>query len=628
MTTPLTGLLTDIDALPEQPGAYLMRGADGEVLYVGKAVDLRARVKQYWAREADGRFHIGFLVPQISTVEVVVTTHEREALLLEDTLIKKYQPRYNVKLKDDKSWLSVRLPVRDPWPRLTLVRRWREDGARHFGPYLNEVNAREVLRLVTRLVPLRTCTDAVFRAHNKRPCIEHDMGRCAAPCAGRVDAAGYKGLVGEAVLLLEGRSREVKRRLELRMTTHAEALDFEEAARCRDRLALLERIAEKQSARVAEDKDVDAFALVREGTLAAVTLLPLREGRLQDPLAWSFSEVVCEDGELLDAVIGQYYEATDGVPGEVLLSHPVPNAEARGQWLADRCGRKVRLAVPQRGEGRRIVHLSLQNAHVRFQAAWSKADRAGQRLNRLAELLRLPKLPRRMECYDNSNTQGTDPVGSMVTFRDAAPWKDGYRIFKIREVEGADDFATMREVLGRRIRRAVAGEEGWELPDLIVIDGGRGQLAQAVAACFDAGIGVYGPDGGPLHGGPAAPLVRIISIAKPGDDEATDKLFEPGRANAISLRPNDPGLHLVQAIRDEAHRFGVHHHRGQRTQRTVRSALDDIPGVGPTLRTRLLKRFGSVRNLAEADEARIAEVQGVGPGRAKLIRDAVASFRS
>lgn len=623
-------LETDLDSLPESCGVYMMRDGAADVLYVGKAVNLRARVKQYWVREAEGRFHIGFLVPQIVRVEVVVTSTEREALLLEDTLIKKYQPRYNVKLKDDKSWLSIRLAPADRWPKLTLVRRWKDDGARYFGPYLNEVSAREVHRLLTRLVPLRSCTDSVFRAHQKRPCIEFDIGRCAAPCAGRIEAEGYRTLVGEAVLLLEGRNREVRKRIQGRMEENAAALQFERAGRERDRLKLLDAIAEKQSARVANDRDLDVFALAREGGLAAITLLPVREGRLQDPLAWSFADVVDDDGELLAAVVAQHYGAGHEPPPEVLLSVAPADVELRALWLAERAGRKVRLVVPQRGEGRRLLLIAQANAQVRFQAAWSNVDRRARALARLQELLRLADPPRSMECYDNSNTQGGDAVGAMVTFRDGGPWKDGYRIFRIKTVEGADDFATMREVLGRRLRRAVAGDAGWAFPDVLVIDGGRGQLAQAVAACFDEGVGVVGPEGGALPGGPEAPLVRLLSIAKPREGEPTDKLYEPGRANAIHLRSDDPALHLVQAMRDEAHRFGVHHHRGSRTRRTIRSELDGIPGIGPALRTRLLTAFGSVQAIRAALPADVAKVPGVGEARAALILDGLlrAGIRS
>ena len=679
-------LRTDIDSLPTQPGVYLMRDAKEDVLYVGKAVDLRARVRQYFARSGgDGRFHIEFLVPRIRDVEVVVTRTEREALILEDTLIKKYQPRYNVKLKDDKSWLSVRLNLKEKWPRVTTVRRWRDDGAKYFGPYLNEVNAWEVVKLLKRTVPLRTCTDSVFRSHADRPCIEYQMGRCAAPCVGYVDTDGYDELIQEATLLLEGKNRELARKLETRMRGAAEALRYEEAARIRDSLRLIERLAEKQTAHAAPGKkDRDVFALHREGELAAVAMLPVRDGRLQDARAWTFRGVAEEDAELLGRLITQLYSATITPPPEILTQVEVDGAELRAELLSEIAERKVEIRVPQRGDGVRLLDLAVRNAKVRFQAAHSKQERAEQALFELQDRLHLTDLPRHIECYDNSNIQGTDPVGSLVTFKDGRPWKAGYRIFKIKTVEGADDFATMKEVLGRRFRRALAGDEGWELPDLILIDGGRGQLSMVVEACRELSVDVLGPGGNPLpigslpgdhrrRGGrwkmlrdggggawavPPPPLdagpgvyaatskadaepdgaesgpatedrlcVRVVSIAKPREGEDADKIYEPGRRNPVAFRPYSAGLHLLQALRDEAHRFGVSHHRKLRSKRTMASELDAIPGVGPALRKQLLRHFGSLKKVKAASVEDLARVRGIGKAKAAAIHEALTTGR-
>jgi len=655
-------LKTDIDALPVQPGVYLMRDASDEILYIGKAVDLRARVRQYFARSgSDGRFHIEFLVPQIEHVEVNVTRTEREALILEDTLIKKYQPRYNVKLKDDKSWLSVRLNTAEKWPRVTTVRRWRDDGARYFGPYLNEVNAWQVLKLLKRTIPLRTCSDNVFRSHSERPCIEYQMGRCVAPCVGHVDEAGYDELVQHAALLLDGRNRELARQLTQRMRSAAEQQKFEEAARVRDSLQLIQRLEEKQTAHAAPGrKDRDIYGLHREGELAAVAMLPVREGRLQDARAWTFRGAAEDDGELLGRLITQLYSRTIPPPPEILTQVAIDEPSLRAELLEEAAGRKVSIRVPQRGEGLRLIDLAKRNAEVRFQAAHSKQERAEQALFELKDRLHLTALPRHIECYDNSNIQGTDPVGSLVSFRDGAPDKKGYRIFKIKTVEGADDFATMKEVLGRRFKRALSGDEGWELPDLILIDGGRGQLNMVVAACRELGVDVLGPGGttlplGSLPGDSRSrrqrllqasreesdgmnvvppisneltakaetPSIRLISIAKPREGEATDKVYEPGRSNPVSFRPRSAGLHLLQRLRDEAHRFGVSHHRKQRTKRTLTSELDSIPGVGPTLRKKLLRHFGSMKRLRGATAADIEKVKGIGKAKAALIADSI-----
>ena len=682
-------LHTDISQLPTQPGVYIMRNADTEVLYVGKAVDLRARVRQYFSG-GDGRFHIDFLVPQITDVDVVVTATEREALILEDTLIKKYQPRYNVKLKDDKSWLSVRLNTIEIWPRVTTVRRWRDDGARYFGPYLNEVNAWEVLKLLKRTIPLRTCSDNVFRAHSERPCIEYQMGRCVAPCVGYCTEEEYDDLVQEAALLLDGRNKELTRKLERRMHDAAADMRFEEAGRIRDSLQLVQRLTVKQTAHGAPGKkDKDVFALHREGELAAVAMLPVREGRLQDARAFTFRGVAEDDGELLGRLITQLYSRTIPPPAEILTPTEVDEAALRAELLSEIAERKVVIRVPQRGEGKRLLDLAVRNAKVRFGTAHSKQERAEQALFELQDRLHLSELPRHIECYDNSNIQGTDPVGALVTFKDGRPWKKGYRIFKIKTVEGSDDFATMKEVLGRRFKRAIKGDTGWELPDLILIDGGRGQLNMVVAACRELGVEVLGPGGTPLPVGilpgdrfsrrdrlnrvargeragwwdvPDAPddpgasifeaaktaeekakareageaglegtgpdskplAVRVISIAKPREGEAADKIYEPGRANPVSFRPYSAGLHLLQQARDEAHRFGVSHHRKQRSKRTLTSELDSIPGVGPTLRKKLLRHFGSMKRLRGSTAEDIAKVRGIGKAKAATIAAALS----
>ncbi len=623
----MTGLKTDLDALPERPGAYLMKDAGGEVLYVGKAVDLRARVKQYWQRDGagDGRFHIAFLVPQIAEVDVVVTPSEREALILEDTLIKKYQPRYNVKLKDDKTWLSLRLDRTKTWPRITMVRRWKDDGARYFGPYLNQVSAWEVQKLLKRTIPLRTCSEGVFRAHSERPCIEHQMGRCVAPCVGYVTEAEYDALLDEAALLLEGRNKALAKRLEARMHAAADALRYEEAARVRDNMRLIERLAEKQGLHAAPGKqDRDVFGLHREGELAAVALMPVREGRMQDARAFAFRGVAEEDGELLGRLITQLYSPTIPPPAEILTPVDVDEAALRAELLSEVAGRKVVIRRPKRGDAMRLLQIAASNAKVRFQAAHSKAERTQRALFGVRDALRMSDLPRSIEAYDNSNIGGADPVGAMVSFVDGKPNKAGYRVFKIRTVDGSDDYATMREVLGRRVSRALAGEAKWKLPDLVVIDGGRGQLRMAVEACREAGVDVIGIDGRAIEPAVGGPLLRVVSIAKPADGEETDKIYEPGRTNPITFRPHDPALHLLQAARDEAHRFGVKHHRKQRSKRTVKSRLDDVPGIGKVLRQRLLRRFGSVKRLRAATLDDVAAVPGMGRAKAERVLDALA----
>jgi len=598
-----------------------MKGADDGVLYVGKAIDIKARVKQYFAAHGrgDGRFHIAFLIPQIRQVDVVVTGTEREALVLEDTLIKKYRPRYNVMLKDDKTWESVRLSLQADWPRISTVRRWADDGARYFGPFLQGISAKRVVRLLIGAVPLRTCSDSVFRSHSERPCIEYQMGRCPAPCAGKIGAADYAEQVGQAEALLRGKTSALTAALKGRMAEASAALRFEEAAELRDRIRLAEKLGERQAAARPGARDSDVFGLHREGELASVALLPIRGGRMQDTRSFTFRGLAEEDTELLGRLITQLYSSTNPPPGELLVPVDVDSSALRGELLSELAGRKVVLRVPKRGESRRLLSLALENAKVRFTASHSKRERAEQALAGLQRALRLPSPPRRIECYDNSNIGGSDPVGSMVTFENGSPRKAGYRIFKIKTVVGADDYATMTEVFDRRFKRALAGDKGWEWPDLVVVDGGRGQLNMAVAAVRDLGIDVIGLDGAPIapaHGGHA---LRVISLAKPRESEECDKVYEPGRQNPLALRPHEASLQLLQRARDEAHRFGVSHHRKQRTKRTLRSDLDAIEGVGPTLRKRLLRRFGSMSGLRKATASDLASVQGVGPELAERV---------
>tara|TARA_Y100001968_G_scaffold302756_1_gene316336 strand:+ start:4402 stop:6228 length:1827 start_codon:yes stop_codon:yes gene_type:complete len=604
-----------------------MRNTAGELLYVGKAMDLRARVKQYFNRSgrADGRFHISFLVPQIAVVEVMVTPDEREALILEDTLIKKHKPRYNVRLKDDKTWLSLRLDRSERWPRVLLVRRWKDDGARYFGPFLNELGARQILGVMNRTIPLRTCSDAVFAAHSQRPCIEYQMGRCSGPCAGKIGTDAYEQLVDEAQLLLEGRSESLQSRLKQRMELASEELRYEDAGRIRDSILLLQRIAARKGVRARERKDRDVLALHREGELAAIALLPVREGQLQDLRAFSFQGVAEEDDRLVDRVISQLYSRKHPPPPEILVGQELEAKKIRAELLSELAGRKVRIRRPLRGEGLELLETAARNAKVRFDAAHSRNRRTEQSLLALKKALQLEHLPRHIECYDNSNLQGGDAVGALVCFRNGKPHKAGYRVFRIREVKGPDDYATMREVLSRRVRRALEGSEGWELPDLILIDGGKGQLSRVAAVCDELGleIGDRGVRPAELKTAGSRLRLRVIAIAKPLPGEQTDKIYIPGRSNPLKLRPRDPGLQLLQQLRDEAHRFSLSHHRKRRSKRTLHSELDAIPGVGPVLKSRLLRQFGSVSKLRAARTVDISAVAGVGPALSEAIATAL-----
>ncbi len=596
--------------LPTSPGVYIMKDSSGEVLYVGKAVNLRSRVRNYYQEGGDGRPQIPALMERVTDVEVVVTGNEKEALILERTLIGKFQPRYNVALKDDKTWLSIRLNTKERWPRVSLVRRWRKDGARYFGPYLNGVRAREVERLLRRVFGLRNCTDSFFRAHDRRACIQSNMGNCCAPCVGELTEEEYGERVGQTVRLLEGRSKGFAAAMEAEMKEAAADLRFEEAAALRDRVTLVRKLAERQRVQRAIEEDRDVYGLYREGDVATVALLPVRAGRAQETQAFTFQDILEEDGEVLQSVMLQLYGSGLTPAPQIFLPLAVPDPDSLAEILAESAGRKVGLRVPQRGDGRKLVEMATQNARARQDATNDQRQAVERGLMELKKRLHLPRIPRRIECYDISHLGGTDTVASMVVLQEGRPDKRSYRIFTIRSTDGPDDYAAMREVMDRRLARAA---KGWGLPDLLLVDGGRGQLSMAVAAAGEAKL-----------------EVAMAGLAKPDDGElqknpeATDKVFLPGRKNPVYLKPHSPGLHLLQRVRDEAHRFAVHHQRKRRKKRTIKTALEDIPGVGPGRRRTLLRHFGSVKALKAATVEEIAEVKGISDGLAATILGALA----
>ena len=591
--------------LPTQPGVYMMKDRSGEILYVGKAVNLRARVRSYFLDGGDGRPQIPALMARVVDVEVVVVGNEKEALILERTLIGKFQPRYNVMLKDDKTWLSIRLNTKERWPRVSLVRRWRKDGARYFGPYLNGIRAREVERMLRKAFGLRNCTDSFLRAHDRRACIQFNMGNCCAPCVGERSEEEYGEQVQLVVKLLEGRSKGFAAAIEEEMREAAADLRFEDAAALRDRVTLIRKLAERQRVQRAIEEDRDVYGLHREGDVATVALLPIRAGRAQETQAFTFQDILEDDGEVVQSLMLQLYGSGLTPAPEILLPCPVPHPDALAEILSETAGRRVCVRVPQRGDGRKLVALATQNAQVRQDATSDQRLAVERGLLELKKRLHLPRLPRRIECYDISHLGVTDTVASMVVLQEGRPDKRSYRIFSIRTTDGPDDYAAMREVMDRRLARAA---KGWGLPDLLLVDGGRGQLNMALAAAGEAELEV------PMAG-----------LAKPDDNElqknpeATDKVFLPGRKNPVYLKPHSPGLHLLQRVRDEAHRFAVHHQRKRRKKRTIKTALEDIPGVGPGRRRTLLRHFGSVKALKGATVEEIAAVNGISDALAATI---------
>lgn len=601
----MDALAARLDTLPTEPGVYLFKDSRGRVLYVGKAKSLKSRVKQYFSGH-DGRVMIPFLVRAAADVEVVVVRTEKEALILENTLIKKHEPRYNTKLVDDTNFLHLRIDPAGRWPRYGVVRGVSDKHARHFGPYTSASRARATLEFLSRRFPLRTCTDRELESR-KRPCLLHQMHRCLAPCVNLCTQAEYSEVVEQSMLFLEGRNRELIDRLTEQMMALAEAEDFEAAARVRDLVRAIEVSVERQQVKDLRGGDRDAWGVFREGEGGVVTLMPVRGGALQESVNLPFDAVVEDDGELLSSMINHWYQEGAHFPDEILTSAPLHDAAALGELLRERGGgAAIDLRCPEDEAGSSLARLAADNARAAWIRHKAAADRSQRAMDELMRAAHLPKLPRRIECFDNSNIQGTDPVASMVVFVDGVPAKAEYRRYKVKEVVGADDYATMREILGRRFRRAL--EDG-VFPDLLVVDGGKGQLSVATAVLAELGLS---------H-------VPAIGLAKPrterarGDRDTPDKIVLPNAKNPIVLKPNSPALHLLQALRDETHRTAVRYHRKVRDRRALTSALESLPGVGKLRSRALLKHFGGLTRMREATPAQIAEVPGIGEELASTI---------
>lgn len=605
---PIEPLKDRAERLPTSPGCYLMKDADGVVIYVGKATNLRARVRSYFG-VGDGRHHVRFLMQKVRDIEFALARDEREALLLENTLIKKHRPRYNIRLRDDKTYLSVRFDLKEDWPRLGLVRRPRSDGARYFGPYSSAVAVRQTLELIGQHFPLRTCTDREM-ANRTRPCIQHQIKRCVAPCVGYVSREDYADLCDQVVMVLDGKDRELAETLQGRMNTAAADLDFERAAFLRDRLKALEAVSARQQVVSHGGEDRDILGFHREGDEVVIVVVPVRRGRMQENQTFHFKDQAGEDPEILSSFLTQLYGDDRFIPTEILIPLDLAERETLEEILTERhpTGRKVRLHLPQRGDKTKLVELAEQTAEMFLKKELDEDRRFEKAAVELQKILDLPQPPQTLECFDISNFHGKQPVASKVRFRDGKPEKAGYRHFKIKTLEEVpNDYGMMREVLERRFRRSIT--EGGA-PDVLVVDGGKGQLNVAVAVLKELGLETQ----------------PVMGFAKPDDDGARggrpiliDKIFLPGRKNPVVLPNHSTCLKMLQHLRDESHRFAITFHRSLRDKKTLRSAVDDIPGVGETRRTRLLKHFGSVKRLREASVEEIAEVESIGPALAQEI---------
>ena len=585
-------LAAKLASLPDRTGVYLFKDSRGRVLYIGKAKSLRHRVRTYFHRGARLSPKTQRMVDQVADLEVLVTDTEMEALILEATLVKQHRPRFNVVLRDDKAYPYLRLSMQEPFPRLQVVRRVKPDGALYFGPYVPANAMWETLAFIKKVFPLATC-NLPLDGKADRPCLEYQIGRCLAPCCDRVYRGGYREVAEQVRLFLQGRNRELVEGLKREMQEAADALAFEHAARLRDRIAKIERVLERQKVLSPTPEDLDVFALVREQDLACVQALFIRGGKLVGQREWMLHRTGgIPEEEVLAHTLEQFYAKAQLVPQEVLLPFPIAEADALAQWLSQRRGGDVRFAVPQRGRKRELVLMAQENARLALgtqaaaRAPWTRV------LEALRRELGLRQTPHRIEAFDISTIHGTEAVGSLVVWEDGGFRKSEYKRFRIRSVTGMDDFAMMAEVI-RRHYRAVRERNG-PLPELILVDGGRGQLQVALDVLDE--LGIRDPD--------------TVGLAKERG-ERFERVYLPGRREPVPLEPTADTTHLLQRIRDEAHRFAVSYHRRLRGKRTLGSILDAIPGIGPARKQALLQHFGSLRRVQEATVAELAQVPGM-----------------
>jgi excinuclease ABC subunit C len=591
-----------IAGFPARPGIYLMREKGGKVIYVGKAQDLRARVRAYF-NNSDERSQIQFLVRRVQDIDVLVTSNAKEALILENNLIKQYKPRYNIRLKDDKSYLSIKVTTQHPWPRILATRKIVKDGSRYFGPFSSAVAARETIDIIEKHFLLRNCTDHNFR-NRSRPCLQYQIKRCMAPCVLPVAEDVYREQVRQAMLFIDGKQQELIAELRQRMQAKSGALEFEAAARIRDQIHAVEKTLEKQRMVAHWGADQDIFGLYREGGFIEVQVLLVRQGKLTDNLSYSLEDLEFPDEEIVASLLTQFYQGHRFIPDEILLPVELEDREVREEYLSERKGKGVEILAPQRGDKRHLVQMAQDNAKQSFGERHDQEKAREKMLRELQTQLRLKRYPQRIECFDISMIHGSHAVGSMVTFINGEPDKNLYRHFRIRTIDpssGGDDFGMMLEVLKRRFTR---GKEEADLPDLIVVDGGRGQLAMALTAMAELGI----------EGVDAAGLAKMRVQAAPRSSEierSEERVFLPGQTNPVILKRNSNALFLLQRVRDEAHRFAITHHRKLRSRQTLYSALDRIPGVGGVRKRALLRAFGSVKRIEEATVQELLKVPSI-----------------
>jgi excinuclease ABC subunit C len=602
---------SQLKRVPQKPGVYLFRSDRGDVLYVGKAKSLRPRVRSYFqAGSSDTRAGIRQMADRVETIETIVTQTEVEALHLEQNLVKRHRPPFNVRLRDDKSFPYIAVTVEDDYPRVMFTRERHRRGVVYFGPYANAKKVRETLDVLNRVFRYRPCEGPQPGRHSGIPCLDYHIERCHAPCVGYISREDYRDLIEQVIEFLSGDDRPIRKRLEEQMREAAGGERFEDAARYRNRLRAIERLSERQAVERRSIGTIDVIGVAVSPERAAVQVFPLREGRMVDRYSFQLENAAGEDiDEVLEQFCLEYYGSSPSVPPQILVPKGAGDTAALEEFLSERRGSRVEVRVPERGEKRRLQELAQQNAALALESETfvteTKRQRRVEALEELREALNLESLPIRIECFDISNIQGQEVVGSMVVFEDAIAKKSHYRKFTVRDVEGQDDFASMREVITRRFSRLGAdpGSAEWNesfvaAPNLVVIDGGKGQLSAALAAMHELDL----------------PRVAVIALAK-----RIEEVFVPGRPEPVILPEHSAGLQLLQRIRDEAHRFAITFHRQRRDTAARESMFDQLEGVGPARRRALLRHFGSAERVAAASQEELEGVPGVPAKTARRI---------
>lgn len=591
------------ESFPSATGVYIMKGAGGTPVYIGKAKNLRARVMSYFQRGSD-RGQIPYLVREVDSIDYVVTEGESEALFIENSLIKRHKPKYNIRLKDDKTFSSLRLSVGERFPRLSRTRRIRDDGALYFGPFVSGKFLKNTVNLVHRLFPLRDCTQSKFERHSTRPCLNYFMKLCSGPCAGKISEEDYGELVSQAASFLRGERKKLVRMIREMMERASEEGRYENAAYYRDQLVSLKENAEIEKVTSSRFEDLDIVGFYRDSEHYEFTVLLSRGGSVIDKLDFSVKSPHGDEAECVREFLGRFYFSDHYVPKRILLPLSIRDREGYSEWLTEKRGKRVYVETPRRGPKSELVRFAMKNAQESYLRKAEERAKQGTLLRGIRKSAGIKRVPYAIECFDISNIQGHQTVASLVRFRNAKPERDRYRRYRITATSGQDDFRSMYEVVYRRALRA--GDDNWDLPDLMLIDGGKGQLNAAYAALRDCGV---------------ENEVDLASIAKTEGRGGIDRIFVHGEGEPCDFSSNKKGVYFLMRVRDEAHRFAITYHRELRKGKTLASQMDGVPGIGKKRKLLLLNHFGSVEKIKGATAEELASIKGMTKQAARNVKE-------